>query len=114
MTMATDAADVRFAGYTAGTEIWGATQANFLIKLPGRHAKEAAIMLNDPTARLLAQETGREDTQDFREHAARIAGELLLRRILEKRGQVESIILVSPSYFEEFPGLFDEVKALIS
>ena len=114
MTMATDSGQVRFEGYSVGTEIWGSTQANFLVKMPGRNAKEVAVLLNDPTARAIAEAVGREDSQAFREQAARITGEFVLRDILEKRHQVESVILVSKSYFEEFPGLLDEVRAALS
>lgn len=43
--------DIRFEGFTPGTEIWGVTQANFLVRPSGAHGKETAVQLNDPAAR---------------------------------------------------------------
>ncbi len=114
MTAVMEPSDVRFAGYTEGTEIWGSTQANFVLRMPGRNAKEAAILLNDPTAKLLAEALGRENTQEFREEAARIAGALVFRDILEHGQQMDSLVMVSNAYFEQHPDLLEKLKAALS
>lgn len=54
MTTSASTGNVRFEGMGVGTEIWGATQANFLVLVPPQHAKEAAVLLNDPAAKQLA------------------------------------------------------------
>lgn len=107
-------ADVHFAGYTPGTEIWGSTQANFLLHVPGRHAKEAAILLNDPTAKALADALGQENTQEFRERAARLAGQLVFQDILRRGANLDSLIMVSNAFFEERPDLLEQLKAALS
>ena len=114
MTIAPDIVQVRFEGYSVGTEIWGSTQANFLVKLPGRNAREAAVLLNDPTATLLAGATGHDDTPEFRERAARIAGELALRDAVERRGEFDSVTLLSKAYLEQRPGLFGQIQAALA
>jgi hypothetical protein len=110
----TEPADIRFEGFTQGTEIWGSTQANFLVRIPGRHLKEAAILLNDPTARMLADLVGREDSQDFREQAARAAGELVFRDVLDRGANVDSLVMVSNAYFEQRPQILEQLKAALS
>jgi hypothetical protein len=114
MTAVMEAGEVRFEGFSPGTEIWGSTQANFLVKLPGRHAKEAAILLNDPTAKALAEELGRENTQEFREEAARLAGGIIFRDVLERGRPVDSVVMASNAFFEEHPELFAALKAALS
>ena len=114
MTAVMETGEVRFEGFSAGTEIWGSTQANYLVKLPGRHAKEAAILLNDPTAKALAEALGRENTQEFREEAARLAGGIIFRDVLERGRQVDSIIMASNAYFEQNPELLIALKAALS
>ena len=111
----TDSAVVRFEGFTPGTEIWGSTQANFLIQLPRRNAKEAAILLNDPTAKLLAEALGREDTPEFREEAARVAGQLVFQDDAARGGgTIDSLIMISNVFFEQRPDLLEQVKAALS
>jgi len=114
MTAVMEAGEVRFEGFSPGTEIWGSTQANFLVKLPGRHAKESAILLNDPTAKALAEELGRENTQEFREEAARLAGGIIFRDVLERGRPIDSVVMASNAFFEERPDLLAALKASLS
>jgi hypothetical protein len=114
MTLVTEpAALIRFEGYTPGTEIWGSTQANFLIQYPGQHAKEAAVLLNDPAARLLAVSAGREDSQEFREEAAKVVGEAVLKDIVDRGAPLESIIMASAAYFDARPNVLAEAEAAL-
>lgn len=105
MTSSTAEGAVRFEGLSVGTDIWGATQSNFLVLVPGHHAKEAAILLNDPAARLLAEATGRENSEDFRAQAAQVTGELILLDRLTHGKPIESVMSVSSSFFREEPEL---------
>ena len=113
--MATEAApEIRFEGYSPGTEIWGSTQADFLVQSSGQHAKEAAILLNDPAAKMLAEASGREDTPEFREEAARVAGQVVLEELVGRTVSLDSIITVSKWYFELNPGALERVKAALA
>ncbi|MEO8538220.1 MAG: hypothetical protein ABI577_00675 [bacterium] len=114
MALSTSSGEVRFEGLSVGTEIWGATQANFLVSFPGRHAKEAAILLNDPAAKLLSEATGRENTPEFRAQAAAIAGEIILLDRLEHGAPIESVMSLSGSFFAEEPAVGDRIKAALA
>ena len=94
---------VRYEGGSTGTEIWGMTQANFLIAIPGRHAKETAINLTDPAAQMLATQLGRENLPEFRQEAAREAGYAYLSPAAAAGGHVESIVVVSEGFLEDHP-----------
>ncbi len=114
MTAVTEPTEnIRFEGYTVGTEIWGATQANFLIAMEGRHAKEAAILLNDPAAKYLAEVLGAEDSEEFRQAAARAVGQAVLREALANGRPFSSITTVSRTYFDEHPGVLEAVRAAL-
>jgi hypothetical protein len=105
MALSTSSGEVRFEGLSVGTDIWGATQGNFLVSFPGRHAKEAAILLNDPAAELLATATGLENSEAFRRRAARVCGEMLLEDRLARGQVIESVFSLSGSFFAEEPEL---------
>ena len=104
---------IRFEGYSPGTEIWGSTQANFLVQLPGRHAKECAVLLNDPAARLLAANAGQDDTPEFREMAARAVGEAILHDIVARGAPLESVVMASSAYFEAHPAVLATAEAAL-
>jgi hypothetical protein len=106
--------DIRFEGFTPGTDIWGTTQANFLIRIDGLHARETAVQLNDPAAKMIAEAAGGEDSPEFRERAAQVAGQAILEDLVSRGAPVASTIVASRGYFEENPGLLDRVKAALS
>lgn len=113
MTTSATPAAVRFEGLSVGTDIWGATQANFLVSQPPAHAKEAAIMLNNPAAKLLADALGVEDNEAFRAEAARVAGTLYLSERIAEDLPIESVASISHALFNERPDLFDAVQAAL-
>lgn len=114
MVGSTPPGELRFESLSAGTDIWGATQSNFLVALPGRHAKEAAILLNDPAAKLLAEAAGAENTEEFRAEAARVAGEVILRVRMESGWPIESIISVSRKFLEDEPEIAEQIKVALA
>ncbi len=114
MTAVTEPAMVRFEGIASGTEIWGGTQADFTIQAEGWPAKEAAVLLNDPAAALLAEAVGRENTEEFRNAAAEAAGRVVFELEAAKRGSIDSLVMVSKAYFDLNPGVFERVKALLT
>ena len=82
--------DIRFEGFTPGTEIWGVTQANFLVRLSGAHGKETASA-GQPVS------------------AAQILADVAARG-----ASPESIIVASNGYFADFPDLLERVKAALA
>lgn len=114
MAGSTSMGELRFESLSVGTELWGATQSNFLVSLPGRHAKEVAILINDPAAKLLAEATGAENTGEFRAQAARVSGEVILRDRMDTGRPIESIISVSRLFFEDEPQIADRIKVALS
>jgi hypothetical protein len=101
---------VRYEGGSVGTEIWGMTQANFLVAIPGRHAKEAAINLTDAAANALAAELGQENTVEFRQRMAREAGLAYLEPLAEADGHVDSQIVISEGFLDEHPEVLDRLR----
>lgn len=88
-----------------GAELWGTTQADFVISRPGHAAKECAVLLNDAAAAYLAEQTGRENTAFFRAQAARAAGEALVHATVETGGALASIVMVARATLVERPAL---------
>ncbi len=96
---------VRYEGGSSGTEIWGMTQANFLVATPGRHAKEAAVNLTDAAAAWLAKELGREDSKAFRQEMASQIGEAYMTSVVEAGLPVDSLVIASEGFLEDHPEL---------
>lgn len=110
-TMATPGTEVDFEGFGVGSELWGATQANFIVTIPGRPSKEAAVMLNSPAAKYLAEALGIEDSDESRRTLARAAGEAALKHALGRGDAVASVTTVSRALLESHPGLLEAVRA---
>ena len=102
--------NVRYEGGSAGTEIWGMTQANFLIAIPGRHAKEAAVNLTDSAALWLAKELGQVDSKEFREETARRIGVAFFSNVVAGGFAVESIVIASEGFLEDHPELLVQLR----
>ncbi|MCK9520615.1 MAG: hypothetical protein M0R74_16570, partial [Dehalococcoidia bacterium] len=80
-------ARIRFEGVSSSAyNIWGGTQANFLVSLPGYNAREVALFLNDPSGEFLAERLGVPDTPEFRARAAEAAGMIWIGRLLAGEG----------------------------
>ena len=106
-------ATITFEGITRGSEIFGATQANFSVERPGLHAKETSILLNAPAAAYLATATGSPDDDAFRDHAARIAGEVWLEDLLANSLHIDSIYFLTKAAIEARPAILERLRALI-
>jgi hypothetical protein len=103
---------VRYEGPGTGTEIWGMTQANFSVGVPGRHAKECAILLNDAAARFLAKELVREDTPEARQALAVEVGAYILRKRAESGAHPDSLIMVSVALLQEQPAIMEHLRSV--
>jgi hypothetical protein len=106
--------EVRYEGAGTATEIWGSSQANFLVSSPGHHAREVAVLLNDAAAAYLAAELGRADDHDFREQAARLVGQIWLERKAAEGGQIDAVVMVSRHLLESAPGCVPALKKLLT
>jgi hypothetical protein len=103
-------ADVRYEGGSAGTELWGGTQANFLVAEEGQRLREVAVLLTDAGAAFLAGYLGREDSEAFRALAAREAGQRLVERLIATSRHTPPIIMVSRAALEAEPEVLAAVK----
>jgi hypothetical protein len=105
---------VAFEGMGEGTEIWGGTQANFIIERPGHPAKEAAVILNDPGAAHLASLLGYDDTPEFRAAATRHLGQALLERAVATNGRIESLRMLGRADLDRDPSLVEAVRMALA
>jgi len=103
---------VRYEGAGVSTEIWAMTQGNFMVMIPGHHAKEAAIALNDAAAKYLAEQLGREDTPENRQALARDAGAYILKKRALAGGHIDSVTTVSVALLSQHPELVDYLKSI--
>lgn len=103
MVTAADDITITFLGLTDGAEVLGATQADFAVDPPNGHTKELSVLLNSPAAALLAERFGQEDTEEFRERAAAVAGEAWIRRCIARRRPLDSVTILSRAILEREP-----------
>ena len=89
------AVTIRYQGAGDGAELWGGTQADFVIDWPHRPAKEIAIFLQDAAAPALAQALGWEDSADAHIEAARAVGEAWLKAQVAREGHLDSLVVIS-------------------
>ncbi len=101
---------IRYEGQGVGTEIWGCTQANFLVAAPGQHAREVAVLLNDAAASYLAAELGATNDEEFRAVAVRHVGEWWLARKVAEGGHLDSVVMLSRAALEASPPLLAALK----
>lgn len=104
-------ATVRFESYGVAPDLWGATQANFMVAVPGRHAIETAVMLNDPAATFLASELAADASEAFRQEMARTIGQLWLESAIARGGHVAPAITVSRATLQAEPWLVEKLRA---
>lgn len=101
---------VRFESYGTGDEIWGATQANFVVVRSGQNARETAVFLNDPAAAYLAELLGQQDTEEFRSLAARQVGARWLQRLVDAGQRVDAVTMLSRALLERDAAFLAELK----
>ena len=101
--------EVRYQGGSAGGELWGMTQGDFILSMAGLNQREVAVLLNDPAAQLLATELGRDDTPQFRQEAVHQVGQFWLEQ-LEQKGAVDPQIFVSVGLLNEHPEIIEHLK----
>lgn len=112
MSAASETTTIRYHGSAAGAELWGGTQADFVLDWPGRPAREVAILLQDAAAAALARAASAEDGPDFRAAAARAAGEAWLRAQVERQGRIDSVVVISAATLAERPELLAVARTL--
>jgi hypothetical protein len=105
---------VRYEGPGTGSELWGMSQANFLVDLPRRHSKEIAVLLNDAASHVLAQQLATDDTPEFRAGAARYGGEYLIRKLAASGRHLDSSLVLSLSTLEEHSDILAHLKRIAS
>jgi len=111
MTSAAEAqVTVRYEGGSPQNELWGGTQANFVVTAPGQHQREVAVLLPEAVATYLAEAVGREDRPEFHMAAAREAGQCYLERLLRSGKHIAPFLMLSRAVLDADPGLLAELK----
>jgi hypothetical protein len=100
---------VRFENIGEGTEIWGGTQANFIILRPGAD-REVAIILNDPAIDHVAAALGQEATPEFAADVTHRIGQLWLERQLAANRPIDAIQFLSRASIESAPELIEALR----
>lgn len=98
-------AEIRFETFGDAPEIWGAIQANFIVRRPGEAAIEVAMMLNHPAIAYLATELGTEKTDAFGEAATRAVGRRWLERRLDEGKHIGPAVMISEAMLRAEPEL---------
>ena len=112
MSAATDTTTISYQGSGDGAELWGGTQADFVLDWPNRPAKEVAILLQDAAAATLAGAASAEDGPEFRAAAARAVGEAWLEAQVERQGRLDSVVVISAATLAERPELVAVARTL--
>jgi hypothetical protein len=103
-------ATVVFEDMGIATEIWGGTQANFVVNRPGLHGKEVAVVLNAPAAKFLSEALGRENTPEFQEETARRAGAFLVQKLANSGHHLDSLIFLSRAMLDADPEILAALR----
>ena len=112
MSAAADTTTISYHGPGAGAELWGATQADFVLDWPNRPAREVAVLLQDAAAEALARAASAKDGPDFRAAAARAVGEAWLQAQVERDGRIDSVAVISAATLAERPELVTVARSL--
>lgn len=104
---------IQYEGAGAGTEIWGMTQANYLVAVPGGAAREVAVMVNDAAGAFLAERYQQENSPEFRKDLSRVVGRLWIEAFHEHHGHVGPLLVISRATFGEQPGLLAEIDRAV-
>ena len=100
---------VQYEGPGVGSELWGGVQANFLVTTPHHHAREIAVLLNDPALAYLAERTAAELTPAFGEGAVRHVGDLWLQKLLREGHPIPPVIVISRATLEAASPFVDTI-----
>jgi hypothetical protein len=101
---------VSYEGGGVGSELWGMTQANFMVHVPGRHTREVAVMLNETAGSCLARELGQADTPAFRLAVANQAGKYWIECLAREGHHLDSAITMSSALLDERPDILKHLK----
>ena len=112
MSAALETTTIRYLGPGEGGELWGGTQAGFILDWPGRPAREVAILLQDAAAAVLAQAASADGDAEFRAAAARAVGRAWLEAQVERQGRVDPVIVISAATLTERPELVAVARTL--
>ena len=112
MSAATETTTINYQGSSDGAELWGGTQADFVLDWPNRPAKEVAVLLQDAAAAALAGAASAEDGPEFRTAAARAVGKAWLEAQVERQGRIDSIVVISAATLAERPELVAVARTL--
>ncbi len=101
---------VRYEGGSAQNELWGGTQANFIVAAHGEHQHEVAVLVPEAVATYLAVELGRQDAPEFHAAVAREGGQCYIESLMKAGKHVAPFLMLSRAVLEGDPSLLSELK----
>ena len=112
MSAPTAEATIRYLGPGDGAELWGGTQADFVIDWPhrARPRRSRFSSRTQPPARW-RRPRGGLDTADSRVEAARVVGEAWLSAQVARERHLDSLVVISAATLRERPELVDAVRS---
>lgn len=112
MTAASGTTTISYHGPGDAAELWGGSQADFVLDWPSRPAREVAVLLQNAAAAALAEAAGSADDAEFRAAAARAVGEAWLAAQVERGGRIDSVVVISAATLAERPELVAVARTL--
>ncbi len=100
---------VSYEGSSSQNELWGGTQANFVVTAPGQHQREVAVLLPEAVATYLAAATGRQDSPESHLAIAREGGQCYLECLLRNGKHVAPFLMLARAELNADPGLLTAV-----
>ena len=104
---------IQYEGAGSGTDIWGMTQANYLVAVPGGAAREVAVMVNDAASAFLAERYEEPANPEFRRNLVRVVGRLWIAAFHEHHGHLPPLLVISRATFAEQRGLLAEIDRAV-
>ncbi|MCC7362886.1 MAG: hypothetical protein IT303_00820 [Dehalococcoidia bacterium] len=97
---------VRYEGVgSAGMEIMGSVMGYFSVTLPGQHAKEIAVFVNEPALEMLAADREEASLPGFNDAVVRAVGLACIEQFLAAEKHIPTSIVISRATLQAHPDL---------
>lgn len=97
--------ELSYQGPGFATEIWGVLQANFMIAIRGESLREMAVNVGPPVAAFVVEQSGHEDTPEFRDEIVRALGECRINYLHAHGHQIDAVETISMDLLTREPDL---------
>ena len=97
--------ELSYQGPGFATEIWGVLQANFMLAIRGESLREMAVNVGPPVAAFVVEQSGHEDSPEFRDEIARALGECRVNQLHSRGHQIDAVETISMDLLTREPEL---------